>query len=535
MQEFQTHTEYRNQSVDVAIVGSGPTGMVLAGLLAKQGWTVAVIERYKELYNLPRAAAFDDETMRTFQKLGIAEQLLPGVNVQRGYTWVNATGDVLLDIEYDNPGVSGWPAQYMMYQPYLEKTLAARLQTMDNVQVYRGATVVDIDDRDDGVTVEATMDDKSLKIDARYVVGADGGNGFTRDHIKTALDDYGFSENWLVCDFKLHHEVDGLPTFRQVCNPDEPIAIVNIGPKYHRMSFRLEADDDREEVTKPEHVWPRVSEFLQPSEAELIRVANYRFRSRIATDWRAGRVLLAGDAAHEMPPFLAQGMVSGIRDARNLSWKLNLVLNGTSDTLLDTYQLEREPHVRAITERAVELGHVQTMRDKEQAKLRDEQMLAARAANKEPDKFVYPPLRDGLVANHGGIFPQGLVSTSDKTALFDDAVPHQWVVVTTAPSVAGGLPSETLEAFSEIDGVIRSFGFGSMFEGGELSDTGGIYASWFENEQCIAAIVRPDGYLYGTASEPAELVELLDGLITRIESKDTASMHSDAELRKASA
>lgn len=301
------------------------------------------------------------------------------------------------------------------------------------------------------------------------------------------------------------------------------------------MSFRLEADDNREEVTKPEHVWPRVAEFLQPSEAELIRIANYRFRSRIATNWRSGRVLLAGDAAHEMPPFLAQGMVSGIRDARNLSWKLNFVLHGSSDTLLDTYQIEREPHVRAITERAVELGHVQTMRDKEQAKLRDEQMLAARAANKAPDKFVYPPLQDGMVANHGGIFPQGLVSAPDKTALFDDVVPHQWVVVTTAPSVANALSSKTREAFSEIDGVIRSFGFGSMFEGGELSDTGGIYASWFENEQCVAAIVRPDGYLYGTASEPTELVELLDGLLTQIKSKDEASTRSDAGLRTASA
>jgi 2-polyprenyl-6-methoxyphenol hydroxylase-like FAD-dependent oxidoreductase len=100
---------------DVAIVGLGPTGMTLAALLAQQGRSVVVLERYPGLYNLPRAAAFDDETMRTFQKLGVAEKMLPGTNVQSGYVWVNGQDEVLLDIEYDNPGRCGWPSQYMMY------------------------------------------------------------------------------------------------------------------------------------------------------------------------------------------------------------------------------------------------------------------------------------------------------------------------------------------------------------------------------------------------------------------------------------
>lgn len=534
----QVHEREENttaEQVDVAIVGFGPTGMVLAGLLGQKGWKVAVIERYENLYNLPRAAAFDDETMRTFQKLGIAEELLPGVNIQRGYTWVNAEGEALLDIEYDNPGPSGWPSQYMMYQPHLEATLASKLQAMEGIHLYRGTTAVDIKDHGDSVELEASVGEKILHVRARYVVGADGGNGFTRDHIGTAMDDYGFSENWLVCDFKLHHDVAGLPTFRQVCNPDEPIAIVNIGPKFHRFSFRLEADDDRREVTKPHNVWPRVSEFLQPADAELVRVANYRFRSRIAKTWRSGRVLLAGDAAHEMPPFLAQGMVSGIRDARNLSWKLHMVLNGYSDSLLDSYQTEREPHVRAITEKAIELGHVQTMRDKEQAKLRDKRMLAARQANKKPDKFIYPPLQDGLIANHGGIFPQGLVSTAGRTALFDDVVDTEWLIATSAPSVTDGITPQVRDAFYRMGGLIQSFGFGSMFEGGEISDTGGVYDQWFRGHGCVAAIVRPDGYVYGTAADAKELSQLLTGLIQKIENGHVASSQVEPLLRTVSA
>lgn len=532
VQEVRKCHEQAVVTVDVAIVGFGPTGMVLAGLLGQQGWKVAVVERYKDLYNLPRAAAFDDETMRTFQKLGVAEKLLPGLNVQRGYTWVNAKNEVLLDIEYDNPGANGWPAQYMMYQPHLEATLDDKIRSLDNVSIYQGATVVDIHDDESGVCVEAVSSDTNLSIEADYLVGADGGNGFTRSHIGTPMDDYGFSENWLVCDFKLQHEVEGLPTFRQVCNPDEPIAIVNIGPKFHRFSFRLEADDDREEVTNPVNVWPRVADYLQPSEAELIRVANYRFRSRIAETWRSGRVLLAGDAAHEMPPFLAQGMVSGIRDARNLAWKLNMVLNGASDTLLDTYQQEREPHVRAITERAIELGYVQTMRDKEKAKLRDERMLAARAANHEPDKFIYPPLKNGLIANHGGIFPQGLVSSEIRTGLFDDVVEGEWIIATVAPSVTAQLSKEDSEAFIKMGGAIHSFGIGSMFEGGDLSDTGGVYSSWFRDQECVAAVIRPDGYLYGTARNSTELATLLSNLNEQIVStevvrnRDAESLHT---------
>ena len=237
---------------DVVIVGCGPTGMTLAALLGQQGRTVTVLERYESLYNLPRAAAFDDETMRTFQKLGVAEKMLPGTNVQSGYVWTNAAGEVLLDIEYDNPGRSGWPAQYMMYQPHVEQTLVELLASMPNVEIVRGATVTALRDADDHIEVTAVRGDgSSLQVAGRFVVGADGGNGFVRSHIGSTWDDYGFFENWLVCDFALQGEVETLPTFRQVCDPDGPIAIVNIGPGHHRFSFRLEPGQTREEVTEP--------------------------------------------------------------------------------------------------------------------------------------------------------------------------------------------------------------------------------------------------------------------------------------------
>ncbi|MFD7004728.1 bifunctional 3-(3-hydroxy-phenyl)propionate/3-hydroxycinnamic acid hydroxylase [Rhodococcus jostii] len=506
------------KAVDVAIVGSGPTGMALAALLGRQGRSVVVLERYTGLYNLPRAAAFDDETMRTFQKLGVAEKMLPGTNVQRGYVWVNGDDEVLLDIEFDNPGRCGWPAQYMMYQPHLESVLDELITSLPTVEIRRGMTVESVDQQDgDDVLVRATdVEGSAYLVRARYVVGCDGGNGVVRQFAGGELDDYGFFENWLVCDFQLNRDVPDLPTFRQVCDPAEPIAIVNIGPRFHRFSFRLESAANREEVVHPDKVWPRVATYLTPEDAKLVRVANYTFRSCITTQWRHGRILLAGDAAHQMPPFLAQGMVSGIRDARNLAWKLDMVLAGHPDSLLDTYQAEREPHVRYITEKAIELGRVQTMRDTALAAQRDAQMIAARKANQKPDKLRYPALSGGLIANHGDMFPQGLVSTSSTTALFDEIAGTGWLVVADGPQVLSGIAEGDRTAFTEIGGKEVIFGLTSMFDGAPVSDTAGVYTRWFAAHECVAAIVRPDGYVFGLARDAAELAGLVKELVAAI-------------------
>jgi 2-polyprenyl-6-methoxyphenol hydroxylase-like FAD-dependent oxidoreductase len=502
---------------DVAIVGYGPTGMVLAALLAQAGRRVVVVERYTGLYNLPRAAAFDDETMRTFQKLGISEDLLPGTNIQAGYVWVNGAGEVLLDIAYDNPGPCGWPAQYMMYQPHLEDVLDSRLRAMPDVTILQGVTVVALAEADEGVVLTGQREDGTeLTLDAKFVVGCDGGNGFVRGYLDGELDDLGFFENWLVCDFKMKREVPTLPSFRQICNPAQPISIVNIGPNHHRFSFRLEPDVDRQAATDPQAVWARVADYLMQDDAELIRVANYTFRSCIVDVWRKGRVMLAGDAAHQMPPFLAQGMVSGIRDARNLAWKLDMVLDGAPDTLLDTYQVEREPHVRFITKKAIELGRVQTMRDPEQARARDTRMIAARAANQKPDKLTYPALSGGLIANDGGLFPQGLVSDAKRTALFDDVVGTGWRIVGRNASALSALTEAQREAFARLGGDCVHFGLGQMVGGAQVFDTNGVYGRWFALTGAEAAIIRPDGQIFGRTETAQDLPVLLSQLMVSL-------------------
>jgi 2-polyprenyl-6-methoxyphenol hydroxylase-like FAD-dependent oxidoreductase len=510
------------ETYDLAIVGYGPTGMTLAALAGQCGWRVAVLERHAGLYNLPRAACFDDEIMRTFQKLGLVDEVIPGTVVQPDYEWVNAAGETLVELSYDDPATGGWAALYMMYQPHVETVLDRRCKSLESVDVMQGVAVQALESGDDAVTLSGTrVDGRAVTVRARYAVGADGGTSFVRAALGAGVSDYGFQENWLVCDFRKRRELPSVPTFRQVCDPAQPISIVRIGPEHQRFSFMLDPDEKGEVATDARRVWERVSAYLQPSEAELVRVANYVFRSRVVDRWRHGRVVLAGDAAHEMPPFLAQGMCSGMRDSHNLAWKLDLVLRGEAgEAILDTYQPEREPHVRFITEKAIELGRVQTLRDPAAARERDERLLAQRRDHREPEKLRYPNLAGGLLASgdsgrHAGeFFLQGQVRSAEASGRFDDVVGPGPCVLARSRDVLAALPAEQLAGWRRLGGHVVALAAGARADGAivEVVDLDGLYTTWFDSRGCDAVVVRPDWYVYGTVARGGELGAVLSEL-----------------------
>jgi 2-polyprenyl-6-methoxyphenol hydroxylase-like FAD-dependent oxidoreductase len=514
---------------DVAIVGYGPTGMILASLLGSRGWRVAVLERYPDLFNLPRAACFDDEIMRLFQKLGLVEEVMPGVVAQPDYEWVNADGETLMHLHYDDPAPGGWAALYMMYQPHIEAVLDRRCKSLPAVDVMQGVTVCEVDPGEDAVTLSGVRAcGEPISLSARYVVGADGGASFVRRRLGIESSDYNFQENWLVCDFEKQGELEHVPSFRQVCDPVQPISIVRIGPHHHRFSFMLESEVTGAQATDPAGVWRRVAAYLVPQDAELIRVANYVFRSRIADRWRDGRVLLAGDAAHEMPPFLAQGMCSGMRDANNLAWKLDFILGGqASPELLDTYQPERESHVRFITEKAIELGRVQTLRDPAAVRARDERLIAAHRAHQAPEKLRWQPLAAGLRADGqaarsaGEFFPQARVRGRASEALFDDlAGPGPCLLLRSADGIPSGVSEKLAAGLASLGGRVVALGPATHNQGSGgpeatvvVQDISGTYGDWFDAHRCEAVLVRTDWYVYGTAARAPESVALVDGLL----------------------
>lgn len=518
MAHTESNRNLHDVDADVAVVGYGPVGMVLATLLGQRGHRVVVLERYPGLYKLPRAGVFDDETMRTFAALGIAEQLMPKLKAPQRYWFQNAAGERLMEFDLAEFGRSGWSEMYGFYQPDLEDALDEASRSLSEVDVRHSARVTGLVQKGDLVTLTVTTPEAIDMVAARYVVACDGGNSFVRQHLGIEQDDYGFGEAWMVCDFKLGIPVD-LPMM-QVCDPQQPTAVVPIGREHQRISFMLDSEGDFERESHPARVWHRAARYLQRDDAELIRVATYTFRSLVARSWRVGRILLAGDAAHQMPPFLGQGMCSGIRDAQNLALKLDLVLRGRGSVVLDTYQQEREPHVRAVIERGIELGRVQTVRDVVIAAERDRRLIAERAAGQTATKIRLPGLAEGFLATNSGpgrgeLSVQGVVDDGTGPKRLDCLTGNGFQLLVAAdllPELERSGTAAALRAVSvAVVGVANQAG-----TEGTVIDVDGTYQRWFAEYNCAAAAVRPDFYVYGTAVDACGARELADELVNAL-------------------
>jgi 3-(3-hydroxy-phenyl)propionate hydroxylase/flavoprotein hydroxylase len=519
----------RDRDADVVVVGYGPVGMATAALLGRAGHRVLVLERYAGLYNLPRAAIFDDETTRTLARLGVTDELMPRVHAQRTYEWRNAAGELLLEHDFAAVGRSGWAEWSMMYQPDLESALDRAVRDA-GVEVRHCHPVTAIADRGDHVELTVAGPDGPGTVRARWVVACDGGNSFVREALAVPQEDFGFSEPWMVCDFRFHSpggRPASLPLALQLGDPAGPTSVISLGPDHHRISFMLDSAEDFATESAPDRVWARAARWITPDDAELIRVATYTFRSLVARDWRLGRVLLAGDAAHQMPPFLGQGMCSGIRDAANIAFKLDGVLAGRlDDEVLDTYQPEREPHVRAVIAKGIELGRQQTVRDPAAAAARDRLLLSRRAEHRAPDTIRFPGLGTGLLAGTSGpgrgeLAVQGVVVGPDGQVDRLDQVVGGGAHLLVDAAAPGAVPDDGLRAALGDAGVTvvllarpddarpddarPGSAVGDVVT---VVDRDGTHLDWLAARGACAAAVRPDLYVFGTAPDAAAARDL---------------------------
>lgn len=459
---------------DVLIVGGGPTGVTLALLLARRGVSVIVAEKGAAIHPLPRAAHLDHEAMRILQEAGVADAVMATSRTTARYEFRNAAGEILLCFEgSDRIGPGGWPGANMIHQPSVEVALRAELARHPGARLLSSCEVLGFDDDGDGVAVRVRSGDGEGVLRARYLVGADGARSPVRKALGIAFEDLGFEEPWVVVD-TIVHDAARLPDCNlQICDPARPTTCVLMGEGRHRWEFMVLPGEDPAVVASEASIACLLEPWDVAGAISHERTAVYTFRARIAREWRRGRVLLAGDAAHQTPPFAGQGMCSGLRDAANLAWKLAAIVgHGASDRLLDSYQPEREPNLRATIAMAIMMGRTVCITDPAAAAARDEQMIAARAAGQSPDgALAYPPLNGGLIVagtpGAGAYFPQ-LVAAGQR--LDDRLGPGRWLI--------------DAEALSRPD-------FAPFGEG---------LADWLKRHGAEAVLVRPDRHVFGTGT-----------------------------------
>lgn len=488
--------------VDVAIIGYGPAGATLANLLGQLDLSVVVLEREADIYPLPRAIHFDGEVMRVFETAGLRDAIesisRPGL---KGMHFNNAAGETLLIRAGSSlNGPHGCANNHYFHQPELEALLRDGVRRHPRVQVLTQHEVTSIEDGPEHATLEVTaLDTRQTKtVKARYVVGCDGARSLMRKVLGTSLLDLGLHQPWLVFDVRLKTDVPGLPDHTvQHCDPVRPMTYCNVTGNRRRWEIMLMPGDDPEQLVQPATLWQLVSRWVTPEQADIERAVIYTFHSVIAQGWRKGRLLLAGDAAHQTPPFLGQGMCAAIRDVANLAWKLDAVLRGrASDSLLDTYERERSPHVHAFIDLAVRLGDIIQTTDPEAARQRDAKFKAG-----QPEMFQFPAPRlgpglwQGEDAAVGRVFPQPRLHNGQ---LLDTRLGMHFAVIGDA-TVLADVTADT-RALWQAHGVVEV-----------EADSDGLRA-WLREHGVSAVMLRPDRYVMGVARSAAEL-DTLTGLL----------------------
>jgi len=474
---------------DITIVGLGPAGGTLANLLAMHGFSILILDREKSFYPLPRAVHFDDEIMRVFQTIGITKDFLKYTIINKGTKFVNSREKVILD--WPRPKKitdNGWYPSYRFHQPDLEKQLRKKLKKYKKVFIEQNSEVKKITNSKNHVDIvyTNTRNHKEYYVRSKYLVGCDGANSVTRKQMKTKMDNLGFTQKWAVVDLILKKKKNNLPDRTiQYSNPKQPATYCRNVGKRRRWEFAIKKNQSDKKVLSENYIWNFLKPWLNKSEAIIERKTIYQFESAIARKWRKGRIFIAGDAAHLMPPFMGQGMCAGIRDASNLAWKIATCLRVKhNDTFLNTYQTERSLNVKEYIETTMRMGEF--VNAVESIQITDN----IRSDNKgiKSMQSIRPKMGKGLGnlkdKNRGKIFPQFKLN---KNRSLDDNFSKKGILI---------LSTDIKTKVSKNYTLVNSKKFKKL-------------SVYLKNINTKAVIVRPDRFILGSANSNQEINLLL--------------------------
>ncbi|MFE0459340.1 bifunctional 3-(3-hydroxy-phenyl)propionate/3-hydroxycinnamic acid hydroxylase [Kitasatospora sp. NPDC058965] len=514
MRQTGAGTAPEDSSYDVAVIGYGPTGVTAANLLGAMGLRVVVLERDAEIFTRARAISTDEEVVRIWQRIGLAERLKQDMLTERPVDFVDADGRPFIRAR-PTPRGHGHPPQMFIYQPALEQVLRDGVDRYPNVKVLLRHECLRLRQDADGVELTAvdTVDDSVHRLRASYVIAADGGSSLTRAQLNIGYEGRTYEDRWVVIDTEMLKPWPDHDKLRFHCDPARPAVDCPTPLGHHRYEFPLLPGDDEEHLVTEDAVYRLISRYgIGRDSIKVLRATVYSHHVRFATRFRAGRVFLAGDAAHAMPPWIGQGMAAGVRDVANLCWKLDAVLRGElPETVLDSYEAERKPHVKEVTRRAVLVGRTITERRRPVTKVRDG---ALRTLDRVPGFSNWlqsanwiPVARydAGLQARSraratGHQVPQPWVTGPDGSRVrLDDALGGRWHLLharTAAPQLAWDVlevPSLTVTPL------------GSEPAEGTLVDSDGVLLPWMARHGAAALALRPDAYVYAAAPAGAPL------------------------------
>lgn len=494
-----THVE----EVDVLVVGYGPAGAALTGLLGRYGVRALVVDKAPGIFMAPRAVALDNEALRILQMVGVAPDAFAQVAIP--YVRMHSPGLGQFAQVNTAGSIDGLPKLVTFYQPELEQVLRAHAERQSGVSARTGVELVRYTEERDGVAaVLRTSDGVEEVVRARYLVGADGANSKVRAAMGEGFDGVTYGEDWLVVDaLGVPNPIDHVAF---LCDPARPAVHMVAPGDRTRWEFMLRPGETREQMEQDSSVHELLRPWGKPGSLRIERKAVYRFQARVCSHFSKGRVFLVGDAAHLTPPFLGQGLVAGLRDVGNLAWKLAWVLQRrAAPRLLETYDQERRPHAARMVAlarwmgrlvmpqsrlRALALhGGLQLLRGLPQVRsLVDE--LGLKPVNSYAKGFFVEG-RGAL--QRGSWFPQGLVrDATGQLALSDDVLGPGFSVVGLGANPTGSVSPAIARAWTDAGGrfvQVRPRGQAPSREGAEDLDNrlvpGAAPLGW-------GVVLRPD-------------------------------------------
>jgi 3-(3-hydroxy-phenyl)propionate hydroxylase len=530
--------ETKGLDVDVVIVGAGPVGLTLANILGLQRIRTLVVDERDTLIDYPRGVGLDDEALRTFQSIGLVDRVLPHTVPNQILRFVDAKRRVLAEMAPPDARF-GWPKRNGFVQPLVDAELLSGLDRFDCVEVRWSRPMTACEEAADAVTVELRGDPDGSTVRARYVVGCDGGRSITRRMMGVSFDGTTSSTRWLVVD--IANDPLGHPNSEVGADPERPYASISIAHGIRRFEFMIHADESDEEAEDPAFLNAMLARMVpNPDRVDVIRRRIYTHHSRIAGAFRSGRLLLAGDAAHLMPVWQGQGYNSGIRDAANLGWKLAAVVSGRADDgLLNTYDMERRKHARAMIDLSTMVGRVISPTNRRIATARD---LVVRSASIVPTLKRYvlemrfkpmPRYEQGAVVHSvprraespvGTLFIQPRVDTrTQQDVLLDDVLGTWFAVLCWNNNPRKILGDEAFAKWKSLGARFVALRPSTQLHWTGHDDpdvvvvgdrTGGL-KSWFDGHQESVVFLRPDRCIAGACIAqltPELSASLLDAL-----------------------